>query len=240
MKNKKLNIDNLTTLWQVASSYIKSNFNDEYFECAFIKNAEWPNRVWAKKTLSIENLERTKEKLGSIYKNLTFSHFYVANENASLRNNQNLKPKSVQYGMSLSLTKKFKTQRNIEFKKVETKEDAQLWSDSFYKSFCYRISSETIIRTIDKIPFYLVYFQKELIGTIILFVTDKTAGIHSLGIIPEKRKQGFATEIMHHILNKSIDQNLSLATLQASKMAKEMYLKMGFSIDFLMENYQLK
>lgn len=61
--------------------------------------------------------------------------------------------------------------------------------------------------------------------------------MHSLGIIPQKRKQGFATEIMRHTLNKAIDQNLSLATLQASEMAKEMYLKLGFSLDFLMKNY---
>tara|TARA_R110000764_G_scaffold26964_3_gene64144 strand:+ start:167 stop:889 length:723 start_codon:yes stop_codon:yes gene_type:complete len=240
MNNYEPNINNLTALWKVVSSFFPNNFNDQYLECAYIEDSQWPNRIWAKKPLSISHFEETKENLGGIYKKLTFSHFYVAKENSSFNNNQNFKPKSVQYGMSLSLNDKFKTLRNLEFKIVENENEAQTWSDSFYKAFCYDISLETIIKTKEKIPFYLVYFEKELIGTVILFVTNQAAGIHSLGIIPQKRKQGFATEIMYHILNKSIDQNLSLATLQASEMAKEMYLKMGFSIDFLMENYQLK
>ena len=73
-----------------------------------------------------------------------------------------------------------------------------------------------------------------------MYTTGKTLGVHALGIDPDQRKQGYATEIMHHVLNKGIDQGASTATLQASEMAKNMYLKMGFTHDFLMENYQLK
>lgn len=240
MNNNELNINNLTALWKDASSFYPNDFSDENFECAYIENSQWPNRIWAKNPKAIEHFRKIQENLGGNYKDFTFSHFNIANENTSLKNNQNLKTKSVQYGMSLSLINKFKKQRNLEFKIVENEEEAQVWSDSFYKIFSYEISLETIIKTKREIPYYLVCFEKELIGTVILFVTNQTAGIHSLGILPQKRKRGFATEIMHHILNKSIEQNLSLATLQASEMAKEMYLKMGFSIDFLMENYQLK
>ena len=106
MNNYEPNINNLTALWKVVSSFFPNNFNDQYLECAYIEDSQWPNRIWAKKPLSISHFEETKENLGGI-------------------------------------------------------------------------------------------------------VTNQAAGINSLGIIPQKRKQGFATEIMYHILNKSIDQNLS-------------------------------
>ncbi|WP_452219046.1 GNAT family N-acetyltransferase [Lacinutrix undariae] len=240
MKKNNININNLTTLWKTAASYAPNNLSDKNFECAYIPNTQWPNRIWAKQPLSLEELEKTKQKLGPHYKNITFSHFYTPNINESLQKNQNLKAKSIQYGMSVSLHNKFKTQKNIVFKTVSNEDEAQLWSEAFYSAFGYEISTKTILNTKEHIPFYLIYLKQELIGTIILFITNKTAGIHSLGVIPQKRKQGFATEIMHHILNTAINKNLSFATLQASQMAKDMYLKMGFSIDFLMENYQLK
>lgn len=142
--------------------------------------------------------------------------------------------------MSLQLNNKFIIGMKLDFKRVENESDAKTWSNSFRKAFGYEISLQIITKTKEEIPFYLVYLEEELIGTVILHITKNIAGIHSLGILPEKRKQGFATQIMHHTLNKSIDQNLSLATLQASEMAKDMYLKLGFSVDFLMENYQIK
>lgn len=240
MKKVELNINNLTTLWKIASASYQRYFSDEHFEYAYIKNTQWPNRVWIKNPSSIHFFEKIKEKIGKPYKDLTFSYFNTHSKNIFLKNKHNLKLKSVQYGMSLPLKNKFITQKKIHFKQVENENEAQAWSNSFQKSFGYNISSQIILKTKEHIPFYLVYLEQELIGTVILFVTKNVVGIHSLGILPKKRKQGFATEIMHHILNKSIDKNLTLATLQASEMAKAMYLKIGFSIDFLMENYQLK
>ena len=60
------------------------------------------------------------------------------------------------------------------------------------------------------------------------------------GIIPSQRKKGYGKEVMYNVLNLLIDNNYDLATLQASEMAKNMYSKMGFSLDFIMENYKLK
>lgn len=54
------------------------------------------------------------------------------------------------------------------------------------------------------------------------------------------RGNGYATQIMHHLLNKGLEQGCNLATLQASKMAKSMYEKMGFTTEFKMRNYKLK
>ncbi len=240
MKNKNLNIDNLIHLWKLASIPFKAYFNNDSFGYAYIENAQYPNKIWINKPYSEQQIKDIKERLGQHSKYLTLSLFNSENETVNFKENKYLEFKFLQYGMSLKLKEKFATRKNLVLKKVSNYKEAEKWSNAFFSAFGYEISTEIILKVIQEIPFYLVYFQNELVGTIILFVTNTVAGIHSLGIIPEKRKQGFATEIMYHILNKSIDLELSIATLQASEMAKEMYLKMGFSIDFIMENYQLK
>ncbi|WP_242202199.1 GNAT family N-acetyltransferase [Aestuariivivens insulae] len=240
MNNEKLNTYNLTTLWLNAVSYSEKTWDNDYFECAHIENTQWPNRLWAKNTLSAQDLENAITRLDLSHKGLTLSHFCTPDQKNTLQHNAKLKLKSVQYGMSLALKNKFKTQKNLVFRSIDHEDRANLWSDAFSKAFGYNISVETIMKTKEKIPYYLVYSKLDVVGTVILYPTQHVAGIHSLGVIPTKRKQGFASEIMHHVLNKAIDQNLSLATLQASVMAKPMYLKMGFSIDFIMENYQIQ
>ena len=70
----------------------------------------------------------------------------------------------------------------------------------------------------------------------LLSVTQNVAGIHSLGIITNKTKQDFASEVMHYILNMSTYQKLSLATLEASDVC----IKMVFCLDFFNEKLQTK
>ncbi|WP_073177710.1 GNAT family N-acetyltransferase [Flagellimonas flava] len=107
------------------------------------------------------------------------------------------------------------------------------------KAFGYGINPETLAKTWKHIPYYLIFDDREPVGTIILYQTGQVAGVHSLGILPQRRKQGYATEIMKHILNMALDKGATLATLQASEMAKNLYTKMGFSLDFIMTNHCL-
>ena len=51
------------------------------------------------------------------------------------------------------------------------------------------------------------------------------------------RKRGFAEETMAYILNKAIDNQVEYAYLQASELGKNIYLNMGFVMDFIMRNY---
>ncbi|MGG6231983.1 GNAT family N-acetyltransferase [Tenacibaculum sp. SDUM215027] len=237
MKKIVSNINNLTSLWKTAAAPYQGYRKETSFESAYIENAQWPNRIWTNLSPSENQLKEVQQQMISKNNRFTFSYFTLPNQENNMELDGKIQLKSTQYGMSLELKEKFETQRNIDFKRVENKENAQLWSRSFQQAFGYEINSEIVLKTAENIPYYLVYFEQELIGTVILYTTNTIAGLHSLGIIPEKRKQGFATEIMRHTLNKAIDQNLSLATLQASEMAKEMYLKLGFSLDFLMKNY---
>ncbi len=239
MNTALLNIGNLTQLWSIAGETLHGYHNHEGIHTSTIKNSQWPNRVWTDAVLSEKSLQKIEAQMGS-NKGMTFSNFNLdSTKNASLIET-GLSLKSIQYGMSLPLETKFETEKKVELVRITHDLEAEVWSTIFFKAFNYRISGETILKTTNDIPFFLVYHEEEPVGTVIMYTTGTILGVHALGIDPDHRNQGYATEIMHHVLNIGLAQGASMATLQASEMAKNMYLKMGFSHDFLMENYHLK
>ena len=239
MNHIKQNIDNLTHLWKIAGQTFQGYSKNSEYSLSIIDNAEWPNRIWIESPPSVTSLEEVSLKMKN-HPELTFSYFKQGQENDNFTTLNHFKPKSLQYGMSLPLNKKIETKRKIEFIQVNNEVKASLWSNAFFDSFGYKITANTVVKTCNEIQYFLVYDNKNIVGTVILLVTNNTAGIHSLGVIQSQRKKGYALSIMQHILNKAIDLNCNLATLQASEMAKNMYLKMGFTTNFLMENYTLK
>ncbi|MDC6361661.1 MULTISPECIES: GNAT family N-acetyltransferase [Flavobacteriaceae] len=238
MNTTVLNIDNLTQLWSLAGETFHGYHNHEGIHTSTIENSQWPNRIWTNAVLSEKSLQKIEAQMKS-NKGMTFSNFNLdSTKNASIAE-AGFSLKSIQYGMSLPLDTAFETQRKIELVRVAHDLEADLWSNIFFKAFNYKISAETILKTATDIPFFLVYHEEEPVGTVIMYTTGTILGVHALGIDPDHRKQGYATEIMRHVLNMGLAQGASMAALQASGMAKNMYLKMGFSHDFLMENYQL-
>ena len=79
------------------------------------------------------------------------------------------------------------------------------------------------------------------VGTCILYYRDNTIlGIHSMGIIPEMRRNGYALKIMQYALDWTSKMRFEYVTIQASDMAKSLYIKLGFEEQFKMMNYVLK
>lgn len=238
MNNIELNINNLTELWKIAGRTFQNFTTNESFSYAHVKGTEWPNRIWTNKGLSKDSVKAIVTRMRD-ENNLTFSTFNTT----SVQNHELTKGvfelKSIQYGMSLNLNQKFETDRKIEFKDVTLNNASGLWSKTFYEAFNYNISTETVDKTTQSINYDLIYHNEKLLGTIAFFTTNQVTGIHSLGILPSMRKKGYATEIMHHAINRIIDDKKNLVTLQASETAKGLYEKLGFSHDFIMENYEL-
>ncbi|WP_431125912.1 GNAT family N-acetyltransferase [Flagellimonas flava] len=239
MKKITTNIQNLTRLWKVAGEQFHGYKQEGQISSSFIPESEWPNKIWTEVHLSEDIMAELKDTMEQ-NPQLTFSCFNPNAADNPVLAKHNFELQFNQTGMSMPLNSKFTTQKKLDFKRVETAVQAALWSTAFMSAFGYDFGTRTLEKTLDKIPYYLVYHNKELVGTVILYKTGKIAGVHALGIIPEKRKQGYATEIMYNILNKAIEDGSEWATLQASDMAKNMYLKMGFNVDFLMQNYKLK
>lgn len=242
MNTIQSNILNLTSLWKSATMPFNTYNEDKNIGYCFIPNSQWPNKIWLKKGHDLTNLNEIKLLLKSELDSLAFSYFDIDDKEQKkiILDYHGFYETSMQFGMSLRLKEKVKISKQLKLKLVTNIEDSQKWSQSFHKAFGYQISEETINKTYHHINYYLIYDQYQIVGTIIGYQTNATIGIHSLGILPNLRGNGYASHIMHHLLNKSLEQGCNLATLQASKMAKSMYEKMGFTTEFKMRNYKLK
>jgi ribosomal protein S18 acetylase RimI-like enzyme len=235
------NIINLTSLWKSATQPFNTYNEDKNIGYCFVPNSQWPNKIWLKKEHNPVILNEIKLLLKSELDGLTFTYFDMGtNGKNMIFDYHGFDEASIQFGMSLKLSEKVKISKQLKFKLVTNIEDSHKWSQSFHQAFGYKISEDTINKTYHHINYYLIHDQENIIGTVISHQTPSTIGIHSLGILPNMRGNGYATQIMHHLLNKGLEQGCNLATLQASKMAKSMYEKMGFTTEFIMRNYKLK
>lgn len=235
------NIANLTSLWKSAALPFNTYNEDKNMGYCFVPNSQWPNKIWLKKDHNPDILNEVKLLLTSELDDLIFTYFDLETRGKNMiLDYHDFEEVSIQYGMSVKLSEKVKILKQLKFKLVTNIKDSQKWSQTFHKAFRYIISEETINKTYHHINYYLIYDQESIIGTAISHQTNSTIGIHSLGILPNMRGKGYATQIMHQLLNNGLEQGCHLATLQASKMAKSMYEKMGFTTEFIMRNFKLK
>nr|WP_068891954.1 GNAT family N-acetyltransferase [Pedobacter panaciterrae] len=237
-KHALLNIKNLVTFWEKASAPFQGYFSGETFSYCRISNSDWPNRVWLEQELDEDVLKEIRELIISSPVGLSFSHWdNIESTNYKLIEQSGFEQKSTQLGMSMQLNQKFKQEQRLTFENVNRVEQAKIWTDLYPQSFKYNISLEILNRTCDKINYYIIHLDNAPIGTVITYQTENAIGIHGLGIVPEMRKRGFAEETMSYILNKAIDNQVEYAYLQASELGKNIYLNMGFVMDFIMRNY---
>lgn len=235
------NIENLTSLWRVVSEPFGSYFNKPDFNYSLIKNSEWPNRLWFNQDINQNTITMIKEKLSSVSTNLIIPYWDIYDSNSfKLLEENGFKLKFEQVGMSLRTNQPFKELEALKLKKVSTKKDAELWSKLFSKAFGYLINPIILIKTHKNINYFIAYHQNHAIGTGILYIANNISGIHSVGIIPEMRRRGFAEQIMKLLINQSIKINSDYITLQSSDMGKNLYLKLGFKEQFKIKSYALQ
>lgn len=235
------NIENLTSLWKTASIPFKSYHSEILFNYCLIENSDWPNKLWLNKDFSNKDIPLLKEKIVSISSSLTIPYFnYHNNILYEKLESEGFVPKFEQVGMSLKLNGFFKINNNVNLRLVSNKSEAQVWSNLFEMAFGYKIHPNILLKTWNKINYYLAFSYEEAVGTAISYKTKNVMGIHSVGIPPKMRRKGFAEQIMKLLINASIENDCNFITLQASDMGKNMYLKLGFSEDFKIINYNLQ
>jgi ribosomal protein S18 acetylase RimI-like enzyme len=241
MKNiNELNIANLTALWTKVGRLVGNYSKVNACESSVVNHSQWPNKIWIKEGLNTKLLDQLTEQIAASKIDLVFPHWNIYLDEIKDLASDTFIQKSEQTGMSLKLDQAFELSNSLNFKRVSEIEDARLWVSIYPKCFGYVISEEILSKTKDEIAFYLFYANDELVGTAIYFPTNEVVGIHSVGIIPEMRKKGFAEEIMKILLNKAISESISYATLQASPLGKGIYKRLGFTEDFTIKNYGLK
>lgn len=235
------NINNLTSLWKTVGRSFDSYSKTTDYEYCEIDKTEWPNRIWLHQNITQDIIDLIKEKLATTTSRITMPiwKFDNKNEDAILERN-GFKVKFEQLGMSLELSKPIDIKNNVKMQLVTNSKEAKLWSELFIKSFGYKTSSETIIKTLNKINYYIAYSEGIAVGTAISHKTNNIVGIHSVGIPPEMRRKGYAGQIMKLLINMAVEDRYKYMTLQASTMGKKLYLKLGFEEQFVIKNYTLQ
>lgn len=235
----KENLDNLISLWKVAGLNAGRYVQNGQFELSLAENSDWPNRLWFKKKVIPESISRTIEMLGEKQLEVTIPVWDPnLKDIPSVLNNLGFKEKFTQVGMSIRLNHVFNGEGTINLTKVSNELSARLWSELFRKAFGYSISQDVIMKTKEEITFLIGFYGDKPVGTSVLYQHKPSmAGIHSMGIIPEMRRKGFAEEILKQQLKMAATSGAEYATLQASEMGKGLYLKLGFQEQFIMRNY---
>ncbi len=240
MNSIKLNIENLTSLWQTVSEPLNAHFEEKDFEYSFIKNSEWPNRLWFNKDFDAHQIPFIKDKLRSFTSNMVVPYWDIYNSGSFRFLEKNgFHLKFEQIGMSLKADTSFVELEDLKLVKIITENEFELWSALFKRSFGYFINPMLLTTSYKIINYYIAYHQNEAVGTGILFNTDHVSGIHAVGILPEQRRCGYAKDIMKLLINESIKMDSDYITLQASSMGKDLYLKLGFKEQFKIKNYVL-
>ena len=241
MNNIKSNIKNLTSLWQSVSEPFDSCFKERDFDYCLIKNSEWPNRLWFNQDINEEKVLQAKNCLSKSSINLIIHYWDMYNNGSFKILEQNgFILKFEQIGMSLKKEHLYTELNSLSFKKVSTVKGATLWSLLFSKSFGYFINPKLLSTYQENTIYYIAYHKNEPVGTAILHTENNVSGIHSVGIIPEQRRKGYAEQIMKLLINESIKMKSDIITLQSSDMGKGLYLKLGFEEDFVIKNYALQ
>lgn len=233
------NVHNLTSLWKDVSLPLQGFFERDAYTYYKVTESEWPNRLVFHDTVGESAFAKANSEYLEKEHPAHLSFFEHYNEDRKDLLSSKLEVRSIQYGMCLELQNKFDKGGRIQLKKAVDGEDALLWAELFEKCFNYRTHHKQVLLPIEHTFFYLVHNENnEPIGTIITHSENQNVlGIHSMGIIPDARRKGYAQELMETILKLSSDHGFRYAVLQASEMAVPLYEKLGFEHQFKMTNY---
>ncbi|MFD2824657.1 GNAT family N-acetyltransferase [Lacinutrix iliipiscaria] len=206
METIKNNINNLTHLWTTVSKPFNGYANDDIISYSRIQNSEWPNKIWTSQKLTLEILHNVKTLVSTSQTKLRFIDFeYDKKINKKLIESSGFVLTSSLPGMHLKLNTLFKTKTKLNFLLVTNANDAKTWCDIFKTSFGYIISKDVVLKSMHRVSYYVAFENNKPIGVIKLHLTNKIAGIYSLGVPSNLRGNGYAKEMMHFILNKSFE-----------------------------------
>ncbi|WP_298733952.1 GNAT family N-acetyltransferase [uncultured Chitinophaga sp.] len=232
------NIANLTGLWKQASIPFNGCLEKEAFCYAEVPHSEWPNRIWFNEDLTEALLAEAARSIAGKATVFTLPYWDIYNSQSfQLPDTAGFQQRNMQIGMSLKLVRPFEQNIRLDYTRVTDDDTAGLWCNLFKQAFGYYIHEEILMRTYKEIEYYIARDESQPVGTAILYNTGNISGIHSVGVIPEMRRKGFADDMMAFILNRAIALKAEYATLQASAMGKGLYLKLGFKEEFVIRNY---
>ncbi len=236
------NINNLTALWRLASNMYNGLKINSNYNIAEVRDSDWPNRIWNTNIFEEEDVRKLHELLKEKNSQLIYTKWYEKTDKI-IDESQDLGLSLLfnQIGMSLSL-EDYTSCKASEFTKlieIDSEDSVKQWALVFFKCFGYEIPSQLIQFLKSKVKYFLIYKGSTIIGCVSIFEKDNDIGIHSLGILKEYRKNGYAEEVMHLLLSDAKRVGIDYAHLQSSLLGLSIYNKIGFKVLFQMGNYEL-
>ncbi|WP_209329758.1 GNAT family N-acetyltransferase [Lunatimonas salinarum] len=234
---KSQNIFNLTELWKLGGMNSGELISKKGVFASKANRGDWPNKLWVDGELTSEKLEIIssigKDKpLGLAVWEDRFSDELLAKIG--------FHPTIELIGMSGDIANfSYSDQLDIILKKVNTTEEAIVWSRVFFDAFRYGILAPTILALKEKVDFYTAWLEEKPIGTSMIFKDSAgIAGIYSIGIAPAFRGKGLANQLFEATLSEVKKIGSNKAILQASAMGLGLYRKYGFHSDFKIRFYK--
>lgn len=235
------NIDNLTTLWILASKEFNGFRVDSSFNIAAVPDSDWPNRVWNTNYSNKTNQDDVLDIMRSNPTKLIFAKWYLATDGLVDESQElGMQLASTQVGMSLLLRDYaiYECSTDIVLSEVESDASIVQWSSVFQQCFGYSIPSFVIKALVNKVKYSLIVHHDIVVGCVSTFVKGNDIGIHSLGILKDFRRKGYADEVMNLLLADAKKAELNYAHLQSSAMGQSIYLKLGFKKIFQLASYR--
>ncbi len=230
------NIQNLTSLWKLGGKRAGNLQEYDKYTVSRVLDSEWPNRLWFKEKPDEESF---KKVIGSHDLNeITIPVWPDTPSLEALLIENGFQLKNELKGMSVLLQDFNQESDHLEAFEVRDRKTAVKWSQLFYGAFGYRIDPRTVELTMDSINYFIASNKGEPVGTAVLYRDSlHIMGIHSMGIIPDQRRKGYAAKLLHQVLCLAQKEGATYGVLQASEMGKGLYEKTGFKEDFVLRNF---
>lgn len=233
----KANTNNLTALWKAGGQLAGQYIEEPGYQLSISESGEWPNKLWFTKPMDMQTIMDIQIKWNLDKLSVPVWGDDIERKELMLKAS-GFKEKLTQVAMSMNLANAPDHVERLIIQKVTSKPMAKAWSQLFQDAFGYEISIDTVYKTMNSIEYFIGKHDRVPVGTAVLFKDQQgIAGIHSMGVIPSQRRNGYAEELLIHMLNIARMKGATYATLQASDMGKGLYLKTGFQENFIIKTF---
>lgn len=227
------NLNNLTALWRAMGAGALEEAEGS-FACL-----EWPNRSWIEPS-ALRGRRRACEEFVVALGNLPNPVVPL------LVPHRELESRLEEAGMreAISLTAMHArpgaegTAPNVSLQEADTPSKMVEWTQVASGAFGYQVDLKVVERlSRAQAGIYLAQCEGRSIGSLLLFATEQTVGVHMVGVLPRHRRRGYAREIMAHAMVHARRARAEHIVLQAAPKAQALYESLGFRPLFGIPHY---
>lgn len=246
------NLNNLIQLWQrYGTRPINQNIQHQLHQ-----NISWPNRVWPdiEKPMLASSLDKVAKNIPDttlfplwppIKKNGSVAPQEVVDTLVNQSRDWQMAFQHTAMAMQLNkqppLNTRTEPQYPVKIKRIGLAHISD-WVMTGSNAFGYSIDADVIrpLLAHENIRVLLAYNQAcQPVATGLLFKTGNVVGIHQIGVPSEHRGKGYATQMMHLLIQSAKQWQASHVVLQASEAGRPVYQKLGF-VDLFLITYLQK